>query len=323
MVCKFRASMRNTSSCSAKAVLVSFLLALACVAQAEKADRAKPLKVEADSPSKIDIAKQVVTFNGNVVVTKGTMTIRAERIEVRETPDGHHVALATGIATKPAMLPAKARWRRRVRSRAEADRLEYDSRADVVRFVGNAQVRRLRGASVADEVSGASITYDNAAEVFSCRRRHAAESGAACGPSSCRAESAASAPAVPSDSADERSCPPSPRASDSRLEAEGLQKTYGARKVVKDVHLAVGAGEVVGLLGPNGAGKTTSFYMIVGLVRADAGEIRIDGATGRSGCRSISARDWACRYLPQEASIFRKLTVAGEHPRGARAAVRR
>ncbi|MDP1789067.1 MAG: ATP-binding cassette domain-containing protein, partial [Methylibium sp.] len=64
----------------------------------------------------------------------------------------------------------------------------------------------------------------------------------------------------------------------SRLEARGLQKSYGARKVVKDVHLAVAAGEVVGLLGPNGAGKTTSFYMIVGLVRADAGEIRIDGA---------------------------------------------
>ena len=53
-----------------------------------------------------------------------------------------------------------------------------------------------------------------------------------------------------------------------RLAAEGLQKTYGVRKVVKDVHLAVDAGEVVGLLGPNGAGKTTSFYMIVGLVRA-------------------------------------------------------
>ena len=62
-----------------------------------------------------------------------------------------------------------------------------------------------------------------------------------------------------------------------RLEALGLQKSYGARKVVKDVRLAVDSGEVVGLLGPNGAGKTTSFYMIVGLVRADAGEITIEG----------------------------------------------
>ena len=63
----------------------------------------------------------------------------------------------------------------------------------------------------------------------------------------------------------------------SRLEAEHLSKSYGPRVVVKDVHLAVGAGEVVGLLGPNGAGKTTIFYMVVGLVRADEGQIRIDG----------------------------------------------
>ena len=63
----------------------------------------------------------------------------------------------------------------------------------------------------------------------------------------------------------------------SRLEARNLRKSFGPRTVVKDVHLAVGAGEVVGLLGPNGAGKTTTFYMVVGLVRPDAGQISIDG----------------------------------------------
>ena len=63
----------------------------------------------------------------------------------------------------------------------------------------------------------------------------------------------------------------------SRLEARHLRKAYGSRKVVKDVSLSVDKGEVVGLLGPNGAGKTTSFYMIVGLVRSDAGEILMDG----------------------------------------------
>ena len=94
----------------------------------------------------------------------------------------------------------------------------------------------------------------------------------------------------------------------SRLEAEGLQKTYGVRKVVKNVHLAVQAGEVVGLLGPNGAGKTTSFYMIVGLVRADAGSIRIDGAPVERLPIHRRAR-LGLSYLPQEASIFRKLTV--------------
>ena len=93
-----------------------------------------------------------------------------------------------------------------------------------------------------------------------------------------------------------------------RLEASGLQKSYGARKVVKDVHLAVDSGEVVGLLGPNGAGKTTSFYMIVGLVRADAGEITIEGQ--RVERLPIHQRSrLGLSYLPQEASIFRKLTV--------------
>jgi len=96
--------------------------------------------------------------------------------------------------------------------------------------------------------------------------------------------------------------------STSRLEASGLAKTYGVRKVVKNVHVAVRSGEVVGLLGPNGAGKTTSFYMIVGLVRADAGQISIDGQAVERLPIHERAR-LGLSYLPQEASIFRKLTV--------------
>jgi lipopolysaccharide export system ATP-binding protein len=92
------------------------------------------------------------------------------------------------------------------------------------------------------------------------------------------------------------------------LEAEGLQKRYGARLVVQDVHLSVRRGEVVGLLGPNGAGKTTSFYMLVGLVRADAGRILIDGAEVQRQPIHQRAR-LGLSYLPQEASIFRRLTV--------------
>ncbi|MBK9360453.1 MAG: LPS export ABC transporter ATP-binding protein [Rubrivivax sp.] len=94
----------------------------------------------------------------------------------------------------------------------------------------------------------------------------------------------------------------------SRLEAEHLAKSYGARRVVQDVHLAVSAGEVVGLLGPNGAGKTTTFYMVVGLVRADEGQIRIDG-TAIEGMPIHRRSRMGLSYLPQEASIFRKLTV--------------
>ena len=94
----------------------------------------------------------------------------------------------------------------------------------------------------------------------------------------------------------------------SRLVATGLQKSYGSRKVVQDVSLAVQSGEVVGLLGPNGAGKTTSFYMIVGLVRADAGQITIDGKAVEHMPIHRRAR-LGLSYLPQEASIFRKLNV--------------
>ena len=95
----------------------------------------------------------------------------------------------------------------------------------------------------------------------------------------------------------------------SRLEVRGLRKNYGARRVVHDVSLDVANGEVVGLLGPNGAGKTTSFYMIVGLVRADAGTIRIDGQSIEHMPIHNRSR-LGLSYLPQEASIFRKLTVA-------------
>ncbi|MCM2251421.1 MAG: LPS export ABC transporter ATP-binding protein [Ramlibacter sp.] len=97
-------------------------------------------------------------------------------------------------------------------------------------------------------------------------------------------------------------------AGQSRLRVQHLQKTYGSRKVVKDVSLEVARGEVVGLLGPNGAGKTTSFYMIVGLVRADAGEISIEGRSVEHMPIHRRSR-LGLSYLPQEASIFRKLTV--------------
>jgi len=95
---------------------------------------------------------------------------------------------------------------------------------------------------------------------------------------------------------------------ESRLEVSHLQKFYGSRKVVKDVSLTVRKGEVVGLLGPNGAGKTTSFYMIVGLVHASAGEISIDGQSVTHMPIHRRAR-LGLSYLPQEASIFRKLNV--------------
>lgn len=143
------------------------LLAVVAVgsAQAEKADRFKPLNVEADQPGKIDLQNQFVVFNGNVVVTKGTMVIRAARIEVRETPDGYHTAIAFGSPGKPATFRQK---RDGVEEYIDgsAERLEYDGKTDTVRFVNHAAVRRLRGDTPADEITGNLVTYNGVTEVF-------------------------------------------------------------------------------------------------------------------------------------------------------------
>ena len=95
----------------------------------------------------------------------------------------------------------------------------------------------------------------------------------------------------------------------SLLKVAGLQKRYKARAVVHDVGFEVGSGEVVGLLGPNGAGKTTCFYMIVGLVPADAGSIVLDGTDITDEPMYARAKR-GVGYLPQEPSVFRKLSVA-------------
>ena len=92
------------------------------------------------------------------------------------------------------------------------------------------------------------------------------------------------------------------------LKAQGLCKTYGERKVVDNVCLEIGAGEIVGLLGPNGAGKTTSFYMVAGLVRPDVGSVMFAGQDVSGLPMHIRAR-LGMGYLPQEESIFRKLSV--------------
>jgi lipopolysaccharide export system ATP-binding protein len=94
----------------------------------------------------------------------------------------------------------------------------------------------------------------------------------------------------------------------SEIQTEGLVKTFGHRTVVNGVNLRFSAGEVVGLLGPNGAGKTTTFYMIVGLVPATSGRVRLDG-TDITKLRMHQRARHGIGYLPQEASVFRKLTV--------------
>ena len=94
----------------------------------------------------------------------------------------------------------------------------------------------------------------------------------------------------------------------SHLSAKGLTKIYSRRKVVNHIDLEIAPGEVVGLLGPNGAGKTTTFYMIVGLIRPDGGEIYLDGEDISRYPMYKRARK-GLNYLLQEPSVFRKLTV--------------
>jgi len=138
----------------------------ACPAAAEKADRSKPMVVEADRPGTVDLQRQVVVFNGNVSITQGTLVIRAERVELREMPDGYRAATALGSAGRQASYRQK---RDGVDETVEgaADRIDFDGRAQTLRFVGNGSVRRLRGAAVADEITGALIVWDANAELFS------------------------------------------------------------------------------------------------------------------------------------------------------------
>ena len=121
--------------------------------------------LEADRSGSMDLQRQVFIYDGNAVITQGTMVMRADRIEVRQTADGYYVGQAIGSASKPAS------WRQSrdgVNEIVEgsAERIEFDGRADTLRFVGNSSVRRLRGGVVADEITGAIIIWDNLTEVF-------------------------------------------------------------------------------------------------------------------------------------------------------------
>lgn len=139
---------------------------LAASVHAEKADRSKPMAVEADKPGTVDLQKQQVIFNGNVLITQGTMRIRAEHVEMHEAADGYRSAVAIGGEGRQASFSQK---RDGVDETVEgaADRIEYDARSDTLRLVGHASVKRLRNGVVADEVTGALITWDNTSELFS------------------------------------------------------------------------------------------------------------------------------------------------------------
>ena len=154
--------MKSTLSIAA-AVLASFVLVWPVAA--EKADRQKPMNFEAES-LRYDDAKQLSILSGNVVLTKGTIVMRAARIEMREDPDGYQHGLILGSPEAPAFFRQK---REGVDEYYEGEsvRIEYNGRTDTVRFLDKAVLRRLRGAVLADEMTGAVIEYNNLTEALS------------------------------------------------------------------------------------------------------------------------------------------------------------
>jgi len=167
-------------------------------ATAEKADRGKQMVIEAERSGVLDMQRQVLVYAGNVVVSQGTLVLRADRIEIREMSDGYRAATAIGSADKPASYKQK---RDGVDEMVEgvAERIEFDGRAETLRFVGNGAVRRLRAGVLADEITGALIVWDASAEVFSVQGGNASATnptGRVRAVLSPRVEPGASAPAA-------------------------------------------------------------------------------------------------------------------------------
>jgi lipopolysaccharide export system protein LptA len=145
-------------------LVIAALLCMAGSVQAEKADRNKPMNIEADS-LRYDDLKQVSVFTGRVVLTKGSIQIRGDRLEVRQDPDGFQFGVATGSADKPAFYRQKREALDEF-IEGEGETITYDGRADTVTFARRAQLRRLRGAAVADEITGGNIVYENLTDHF-------------------------------------------------------------------------------------------------------------------------------------------------------------
>ena len=145
----------------ALAALVSFG---SSVAHAENADRDKPMNAEADA-LRYDDLKQTSVFTGNVVITKGSTIIRGERVDVMQDPEGYQQAVSIAA-------PGKLAFYRKKRDgldefiEGEGERIEYDSKQDVVKFIRSAVMRRYNGAVLADETTGSQINYDNKTDVF-------------------------------------------------------------------------------------------------------------------------------------------------------------
>ena len=144
--------------------LMAALLFCAGLANAEKADRSKPMNIESDV-LRYDDVKQISVFTGRVVLTKGTILIRGARMEVRQDTSGNQFGVVVAEPGKLAFFRQKREGLDEF-IEGEGEVIEYDGRADSVKFTTRAQLRRYRGATLADEFTGAVIVYNNTTDVF-------------------------------------------------------------------------------------------------------------------------------------------------------------
>lgn len=147
------------------------------LAHAERADRDKPMNIEADA-LRYEDSTQTSVFTGNVVLTKGTIIIRGHQLTVRQDADGNQFGVAEGTAAKRAFFRQKREGLNEF-IEGEALRIDYDSQADLVRFTGNAVVRRLRGTTLSDESQGNVIVFNNRTETFTVDSRPGTQPGVA------------------------------------------------------------------------------------------------------------------------------------------------
>ena len=313
-----------------KFFLAALTAALAAPVLALSTDRDQAIEVHADRFDG-DEVKQTAVYTGNVIVDQGSMQITGARLEVRITPKGYRQATVTGEPSRfrqqrdPDPKNPINEW-----MHARASKIVYDEETDTVTLIGAAYLSRTENGKERDMTEGERIVYDmrnarskvEGSTVKGEKQRATtiiAEKQYSSCPAywhtACSCRTALHPPQLIDRPARQEVCNPMANELDDRahkhthtLAARGLKKNYGSRQVVKGVDLSVKSGEVVGLLGPNGAGKTTTFYMVVGLVVADGGDIELDG-------RSIARLPIYKRarlgvsYLPQEASVFRKLSV--------------
>jgi len=151
---------------SLRPLLLIAALSLCCgLAFAEKADRNKPMNIESDT-LRFDDLKQTSVFTGRVVLTKGSILIRGAKLDVRQDAEGYQFGLVTAEPGKLAFFKQKREGLDEF-IEGEGEVIEYDSRADTVKFITQAQLRRYRGATMNDEFTGAVIVYNNTTDVFS------------------------------------------------------------------------------------------------------------------------------------------------------------